>query len=63
MATLADRQGERLTVWMNRYEEARRAGLSSEEAEEFADSTCDIGELRKLVKRGCPARLIARLVL
>jgi hypothetical protein len=60
---LADRQGERLTVWMNRYKEARRAGLSSEEAEEFADSTRDIGELRNLVKQGCPPRLIARLVL
>jgi hypothetical protein len=63
-AVLAERTtGERMTIWLNRYEEARRAGLSSKQARELADSDRDIGELRELVKAGCPPRLIARIVL
>lgn len=54
---------ERLAVWANRYEEARLAGMTFDEAQEFADSDRDIGELRDLVRRGCPPKLIARLVL
>jgi hypothetical protein len=57
------RSEERMTVWLNRYEEARKAGLSEEQARSYAESTHDVGELRLLVKRGCPPKLIARLVL
>jgi len=55
--------GERITVWNNRFDEARKAGLEISEAREFADSDKDIGELRDLVRRGCPPRLLARIVL
>jgi hypothetical protein len=54
---------ERLTIWINRYDEAREAGMDEGEAREFAYSDRDIGELRDLVRRGCPPKLIARLVL
>jgi hypothetical protein len=55
--------GERMKIWLNRYEEARKAGLTSEQAREFAESEQSIGELRRLVNAGCPPRLIARIVL
>jgi len=60
---LLDRAHEQATVWVNRFDEAREAGLDEGEAQEFADSDRDIGELRNLVRRGCPPELIARLVL
>lgn len=60
---LLDRAQEQVTVWVNRFDEAREAGLDELEAQEFADSETDVGELRDLVRRGCPPKLIARLVL
>lgn len=46
-----------------RYDAAREAGLNMLEAKLFADSDLDIGELRRLVRLGCPPDLIARLLL
>jgi hypothetical protein len=57
------RSHELLAVWVKRYDEAIAAGLDQHQAREFADSDTDVGELRELVRRGCPPELIARLVL
>lgn len=54
---------EQREVVRRRYKEARRAGLSIAEAQLFADSAADVGELRHLVAAGCPPPLIARIVL
>lgn len=50
-------------VLRRRYEEALAAGLDSMDAHSFATSGCDIGQLRKAVKNGCPPQLLARIVL
>lgn len=56
-----DREEVRLCV--RRFEEARAAGVPFEDAECFARSTIDIGELRRLVKGGCDPLLIGRILL
>jgi hypothetical protein len=53
---------EQREIRRRRYEEARAAGLSVVEARLFADSELDVGDLRRLVKRGCEPRLIARIL-
>ena len=59
----AEREQETLEVFRRRYVEARQAGLEHVEAEAFAGSTVDVGDLRRLVEAGCPPVLIARLLL
>lgn len=54
---------ESTKTYYRRRREARKAGLSIVEAELFADSDADIGQLRKLVKSGCPIDLIREIVL
>jgi hypothetical protein len=49
-------------VWLRRYTEALRAGLSERDAAQFADSDQDIGWLRKLVEGHCPSDLIREIV-
>lgn len=46
-----------------RYHQACQAGLTRVEARLFAESDTDIGLLRQLVAAGCPAQLIARIVI
>lgn len=53
---------EQLEVLRRRYKEARQAGLSIVEARLFAESSQDVGTLRKLVAKGCEPRTIARIV-
>lgn len=50
-------------VLRKRYDEARCAGLTSKQALEFACSSADIGYFRRIVSKGCPPKLIARIVL
>jgi len=57
------RDTELLDVRLRRYDEARDAGLSHEDAEKFSESSHDIGELRYLVKCRASPDLIARIVL
>jgi hypothetical protein len=54
---------EQLALWEWRYNAACDAGLAFVEAQEFAESHVDIGELRRLQTAGCPPHLIARLLL
>ena len=54
---------EQVAVRNWRYDEARRAGLSPVEAALFAESDCDLGELRKLVKNGCPLDQLRAIIL
>lgn len=54
---------EARTVLKNRYQEARRAGLSIVEAKLFADSDQDVGVLRRCVRNGWSAEQIAAVVL
>jgi hypothetical protein len=65
---MIDADGERLELehlavrnW--RYDEARKAGLSPVEALMFSDSDRDLGELRKLIAKGCPLETIRAIVL
>ena len=63
-AKLEDRRDlETVEVWRRRFHEAHDAGLSLADAAVFANSQRDIGLLRQLVADGCPAKLIARIVL
>ncbi len=55
--------GELVRVRRRRYWEAIDAGLTTVEARLFADSDVDVGELRRLVDKGCGPELIARIVL
>lgn len=55
--------GEALTIWRRRYREAREAGLDQFDSTVFADSTTDIGALRKLVRSGCDPQIIAEILL
>lgn len=50
-------------VLRRRFLEARDAGLTMVEARLFAESTADVGQLRLLVKGGCPPRVIADIIL
>lgn len=54
---------EEATVYLRRFKEARRAGMSRLEAQLFAESEIDVGELRRLVRLGCPAGMVAALLL
>ncbi len=54
---------ERERVRRRRYWEALEAGMTSPEARLFAESPADVGELRRLVKDGCPLETIRRIVL
>lgn len=54
---------EAVTVYLRRYQEARKAGLTMVEAQLFADSGRDIGQLRKLIAKGCPTDLLRQIVL
>ncbi len=54
---------EMLAVRNWRYDEARKAGLTPVEAAMFAESPADLGELRKLVAKGCPVETIRAIVL
>jgi len=54
---------EQVTVWRNRYIEARKAGLEHTDALRYAHSDADIAQLRSLVAGGCAPKLIARIVL
>src|SRR5690348_10670210 len=54
---------EALEVRRNRYREAKRAGLSIVEAEIFSSNGVDVGQLRRLVTKGCPVALIREIVL
>lgn len=47
---------------LQRYREAEEAGLTHQQACEFAFSEEDVGILRRLVKDGCPPKLIWRIV-
>ena len=53
---------EAQAVYDHRFFEARDAGLTRLEARKFAESTTDVGLLRQLVRDGCPAITIARIV-
>lgn len=57
--TLTD---EERAVFDHRYDEAREAGLSMAQAMAFAANGVDVGQLRKLVRLGCPVRTIAKIV-
>jgi hypothetical protein len=46
-----------------RYQEAVDAGWTKIEAQLFADSDIDVGELRRLVRDGCPPHLAAAILL
>jgi hypothetical protein len=50
-------------VTNRRYHEALDAGLSVVEANLFADSLADVGQLRKLVAAHCSHELIAAILL
>lgn len=54
---------EQRTVTRNRYREARQAGLTIVEAQLFADSDRDIGELRLLVAKGATVEQIRAIIL
>ena len=56
-------EDEQVRVWNRRYTEARAAGLEHLDAIRFARSDRDVGELRRLVKAGCPPTVLARIVL
>ncbi len=59
------RELELAEVVSRRYEEARQAGMSVEDATRFAEAHAeiDVGTLREAVKRGCPPELLAGIVL
>jgi len=54
---------EALGVRRHRYRQARKAGLSFAEAHLFAASDADVGVLRFLAAKQCPADLIARILI
>jgi hypothetical protein len=61
--TVGFREDELDRVRERRYTEARQAGLEHLAAVAFARGTGDVGVLRRLVKDGCPPKLIRRIVL
>lgn len=57
------KMSERSAVILHRYLEARKAGLTPNEARIFAhDNGIDVGELRRLIKRGCPKEWLAGIL-
>jgi hypothetical protein len=46
-----------------RYRQAREAGMSGIEARLFADCDIETGELRRLVRLGCPGEMLGRILL
>lgn len=54
---------EAYEVWHRRYQEAAAAGLDSVDALRFAESGTDVGELRRLVRRGASPDQIRRILL
>jgi membrane-associated PAP2 superfamily phosphatase len=62
-AGVAEADDERALMYRRRYREARRAGLTIVEAQLFASSRADIGQLRRLVAADCPPDLIRRIML
>ena len=63
MDETADISDEQLEVLRRRYTEARKAGLTIIEAKLFAESDADVGELRRLVRAGCPVETLRAIVL
>jgi len=63
MDETADISDEQLEVLRRRYTEARRAGLTIAEATLYAESDADVGELRRLVRDGCPVETLRAIVL
>jgi len=63
MVAEADTSEEQLQVLRRRYQEARKAGLTIVEAKLFAESDADVGELRRLVRDGCPVETLRAIVL
>jgi len=55
------REQRRVVLW--RYAQARGIGLEPLDARLFAESGADLGALRSLSARGCPARLALTIVL
>lgn len=58
-----DQLTEAQIVIFRRFNEARDAGLSPDEALPFAEGDTDIGLLRHLVDVACPPHLIAGIVI
>jgi hypothetical protein len=58
-----ERPSERDICVQRRRKEALAAGLTLVEARLFAESDRDVGQLRMLVRDGCPAATIARILL
>lgn len=54
---------EEAVVYLNRFREACDYGLTRIEARMFAESDIDVGELRRLRRKGCPPALAAKIVL
>jgi hypothetical protein len=54
---------EQVAVRNWRYDEARAAGLTPVESAMFAESDRELGELRRLVRKGCPVETIRAIVL
>lgn len=63
MVAEAHAETEPLRLLAHRLRVAREAGLTPEQAVEFAESRADIGMLRALADAGCDPDLIARIVL
>lgn len=57
------RPSEREICVRRRRQEAIKAGLSIVEARLFAESDRDVGQLRMLVRDGCPPAVIARILI
>ena len=62
MAVLEPTQTEQQVMLTRRIREAKDAGMTAMEARMFAESAVDIGELRKLLKLGCPPEYLARIL-
>jgi hypothetical protein len=54
---------ERGRVVLHRYEEARLYGFTRVEALRYAESSADVGDLRRLKAAGCPPRVAADILL
>lgn len=54
---------EELEVFRHRQAEAVEAGFTAREALIFGESKVDVGQLRSLVRDGCPLKLIRKIVL
>lgn len=63
MDVAVEQLSEERQVYLNRYKEAREAGLIPEEAAAFAESGYDIGLFRWLIRSGCALEHLRRIVL